>query len=161
MELIFLIFVVAGICALAGAAVASSKNAGGGGFMLGLLFGPLGVLISCFLDNRPRCIHCREGITEGANICPHCRNSVFWINGKQHSDQESAEKLKLEIQERRRIRIEQQKVIDERERLADEKAAEDLQKLVNLWKDRLKQVCVHTASIGRKWVRKAFQRSQP
>jgi hypothetical protein len=87
-----MIFVMAWlVCAIVGGAIASARGANGfAGFMWGLLFGPLGVLVAFALQpqkvavnvakssNIPpgygrECPFCRSEIVADANVCPHCQ----------------------------------------------------------------------------------------
>ena len=80
MELIFLAAVIgAFVCGIVGYAIADQKNAGMPGFWLGLLLGPIGIVIAAVaLDNRPQCPACRSRIERGASVCPACRCSLGW-----------------------------------------------------------------------------------
>ncbi|MFA5056471.1 MAG: zinc ribbon domain-containing protein [Opitutaceae bacterium] len=61
-------------CGFIGYFVADRKNMGPVGAILGVLLGPVGVLIAAVaLDARQQCPKCRERINEGATICPHCK----------------------------------------------------------------------------------------
>jgi hypothetical protein len=61
---------------LVGASIASQRQSALGGFLLGLLFGPLGVLAAGFLDARPKCSRCggrQNGTPDNPYpICEHC-----------------------------------------------------------------------------------------
>ena len=65
--------VVAVVSALVGAVVCHEKRASGAGFMLGLLFGPIGILIAVLaVDNREPCNNCGGRFSGMPNNCPHC-----------------------------------------------------------------------------------------
>ncbi len=73
MEIAFLWFV----CALIATAIGSRKGEAGSGFLVGLLFGPLGILFALLSSgDRMPCPHCKERIHEKAEICPHCRTPL-------------------------------------------------------------------------------------
>jgi len=60
-----------------GAVLGSQKNAGDIGLLLGLLFGPLGVVIAGMVDKRPFCGRCggRQNVNSTKQrfpICEHC-----------------------------------------------------------------------------------------
>lgn len=66
------------ICAFGAAAIASNKEGNVAvAFVVGLLFGPLGVLLA-LIGSGPsgRCPHCRKKINAKATICPHCQSSL-------------------------------------------------------------------------------------
>lgn len=65
------------ICAFVGAALGSRKGRGGTGFILGLLFGPIGILIVLVIrGNRRSCSACKELIHKAATRCPHCQYEI-------------------------------------------------------------------------------------
>ncbi len=59
-----------------GRLVGSKKNAGGWGAVLGLMMGPLGILITVFIDNRPTCPQCSTRLNGTPVVCPGCHNSL-------------------------------------------------------------------------------------
>jgi hypothetical protein len=59
-------------CAFLGAVVGGRRNAAGFGLLLGLFFGPLGVLCAFALDGRPQCPCCRTRLEGRASVCPAC-----------------------------------------------------------------------------------------
>jgi hypothetical protein len=59
-------------CALLGAMVGSRKGNPGIGFFLGLLFGPLGVLLTLLARGSHQCPHCKSDIDPKATTCPKC-----------------------------------------------------------------------------------------
>lgn len=82
MEMIVVWWVIFGIAA--GVVTASkSQNALGfvPGFLLGVLLGPLGLLISFFIKpsksklmkGKRECPFCKEPINAAAIVCPHCQ----------------------------------------------------------------------------------------
>jgi predicted Zn finger-like uncharacterized protein len=57
--------------------IGQSKGRADEGFALGLLLGPIGILIALFLkDKRRRCPHCQEPIAPTASVCPHCQRQL-------------------------------------------------------------------------------------
>jgi len=59
-------------CALLGAIVGSAKQSSGAGFVLGLLFGPLGVIAAFAMDGRRQCPACAARLNQGARKCAAC-----------------------------------------------------------------------------------------
>ena len=64
--------------AAAGYKAGDARNAPVSGFILGLLFGPVGVVVALLDDHRPRCAACRERIQRQASLCPHCGCRLSW-----------------------------------------------------------------------------------
>ncbi len=74
------------VCGIVGAMIASSRGGSGpGGFFLGLLLGPLGVIITLFMGGekemaakqlaageKKKCPRCAELVQPDALICKHC-----------------------------------------------------------------------------------------
>lgn len=70
MELLLIWF----LCAIIGGMIGVRKHAGVAGFFMGLLLGPLGLLIAIFMrGNRPECPFCKELVHPEARRCPHCQ----------------------------------------------------------------------------------------
>ena len=72
------------VCALVGAALASEKGRGSHGFLLGLLFGPIGIVIALLLPSRAagrrnqgtkNCPYCGTAMAVADMECPNCRRS--------------------------------------------------------------------------------------
>ena len=77
--------VIALICGGLAAGVALPRKAAIYGLILGLLFGPLGLIAAFRLDERPQCPYCLSRINgriKGATVCPYCRNDLFWRRGE-------------------------------------------------------------------------------
>ena len=65
------------ICGIVAAVIGSRKGAGGVSFLLGLLLGPLGIIISIVIKgNRIQCPSCREYIDPAALKCPKCQENI-------------------------------------------------------------------------------------
>ncbi|MBN1910457.1 MAG: hypothetical protein JW818_12005 [Pirellulales bacterium] len=71
-------FIVWFFCVAAAGEIGGQRESGGMGFMFGLLFGPLGVIMAGFLDGRQRCPRCGERVNRGYSLCPHCGLSLTW-----------------------------------------------------------------------------------
>jgi hypothetical protein len=70
-------------CGILGFIVGEQKCAGGQGFALGLVFGPLGVIAALSLDGRPLCPMCIARLNRPVDrrkqsICPHCHAEIVW-----------------------------------------------------------------------------------
>ena len=57
-SILFVLFFDAIVCGFLGLMIGGRNQAAGGGFLLGFLLGPLGVIISLGLDGRGGCPHC-------------------------------------------------------------------------------------------------------
>lgn len=75
MELVWL-FLALFVFAPLGAVVGSQKNAPVTGFFLGLLLGPLGVLLAWLIDQRDQCGRCGGRLNGTPSVCPHCHATV-------------------------------------------------------------------------------------
>jgi len=71
------------LCAILGGMVGSRNRAGGLGFMIGLLFGPLGVIAAFSLDKREKCPCCGGRLNGLPLICPHCNSSLEHKSSEQ------------------------------------------------------------------------------
>jgi hypothetical protein len=63
------------ICGALAAAAASPRESIGVGFLLGALFGPLGLLAAMAIDGRSKCSQCASRINRGARVCPYCKTA--------------------------------------------------------------------------------------
>jgi hypothetical protein len=64
-------------CAILGYIVGSPKNAGFEGAFLGILFGPIGVIVAFAVDFRLRCPHCHGRLDGEPRVCPHCQGPIL------------------------------------------------------------------------------------
>ncbi len=56
------------------AAIANSNGRGAlGWFMIGLLFGPIGIIAALIAGSGYQCPRCKKSVDKEATICPHCR----------------------------------------------------------------------------------------
>jgi len=90
---------VALICGGLGAGVASTRNAAFWGFVLGLFFGPLGLLAAFRLDDRPQCPWCCGRLAGRGALCPHCRSEIVWF-GKTPCSRKGYERMAREAKDR-------------------------------------------------------------
>ncbi len=66
------------VCAALGRAVGAARMAFFTGMMLGLFFGPLGVLVAFAVDKRTQCPNCYSRLGGLARECPYCRVRLRW-----------------------------------------------------------------------------------
>jgi hypothetical protein len=79
--------------AICGAHAAADRNAGQGGFFLGLIFGPVGVIAALGLDNRPNCPNCRGRLDGRGRMCQHCGTLLEWTpHGRPYDPIEEAKR---------------------------------------------------------------------
>ena len=67
------------VSGIVGAVIGSSRNAIMTGFVLGLLLGPIGWIISIFIDYRAQCSECKGRIPDDARKCLHCGSIIELI----------------------------------------------------------------------------------
>ena len=60
----------------AGMVAAREREAGCLGFLLGLLFGPIGVFAALHVDGRASCPRCGVRVFQRAEICPRCHTEL-------------------------------------------------------------------------------------
>lgn len=61
-----------------GAIVGSRREKGVMGFYLGLLLGPIGVIVAFALDGRQSCVKCNSRLNGKPAVCPHCGQEYDW-----------------------------------------------------------------------------------
>jgi hypothetical protein len=66
------------VCAVLGRAVGTGRMAFFTGTMLGLFFGPMGVLVAFAVDKRTQCPNCYSRLGGLARECPYCRVRLRW-----------------------------------------------------------------------------------
>jgi hypothetical protein len=66
------------VCGALGGAVGSVRMAHYTGMLLGLFFGPLGVLVAFALDKRTQCPNCFSRLGGLARECPYCHVRLRW-----------------------------------------------------------------------------------
>ena len=71
MEIAIVLWIFFGIVT---AIVASGKGRSGcGWFLIGVLFGPFGLIAAFAVGSSYQCPKCKKGIDKEATICPYCR----------------------------------------------------------------------------------------
>lgn len=101
MAVLSLLLYLAGLCVVVAIAIAILRGlygaaSGGQNFLrfviLGIILGPVGLILAIYLDKRDAdaqararhaaarapCPMCREPVLKGAKICPHCRSPLTW-----------------------------------------------------------------------------------
>jgi hypothetical protein len=94
------------ICGIIGAMIGSKKGAGGTGFCLGVLLGPIGILIAIFMKGSGRkCAYCMEFLNPQATVCAHCQREQPATAEEQSADSKKAEaeKTSRELSEKTRL----------------------------------------------------------
>ena len=69
------------LCGLLGAIAGSFRSALVVGGLLGLVLGPLGVIIAFAADNRSKCPACDKPLNNGQLNCPQCHSPLTWKAG--------------------------------------------------------------------------------
>lgn len=69
------------VCGIVSAVISGNRGGSAGvgclWFMLGIVLGPLGVLLAAVAAGSGyQCPHCKEDVKQGASICPHCRTGL-------------------------------------------------------------------------------------
>ncbi len=73
MEILFFWF----LCGIVSALIGKQKGFGCNGFLLGVLLGPIGIIIVLLVKgNRKQCTFCKELINSDAIKCPKCRSKL-------------------------------------------------------------------------------------
>lgn len=77
---------VAFACFFLGGIIGTYRGLPGIGMILGLVFGPLGLLALLGMDARPMCPHCGTRLNQpsgrGPKCCAGCRQVLVWIKGR-------------------------------------------------------------------------------
>lgn len=72
-----MVFAIWIVCPIICAVIGNRKGEGGLGFICGLIFGPLGILLMLVSQgNRKKCDYCRELIHRDAVVCAHCQKDL-------------------------------------------------------------------------------------
>ncbi len=66
------------VCSVLGRAVGAARMAFYTGMLLGLFFGPMGVLVAFAVDKRTQCPNCFSRLGGLARQCPYCRVTLRW-----------------------------------------------------------------------------------
>ena len=65
------------LCGVAAAMIGNQKGEGCGAFIIGVLFGPFGILFAILSKgNRKVCPFCKERIHKDAIACPKCQRDL-------------------------------------------------------------------------------------
>ena len=73
-QMILLLFWL--LCGVVAGMIGSNKGAGCSGFALGILLGPIGILIALLMKgNKKQCPVCKEYIHKDAIKCPKCQSA--------------------------------------------------------------------------------------
>ena len=68
-------------CAVIGGFIGGNRGRGGTGFILGLLFGPVGCfMILAMSGDRVNCPHCESKISPKATSCPKCTKDLIELD---------------------------------------------------------------------------------
>jgi hypothetical protein len=61
--------------------IGANREAGAAGALMGVLLGPIGILIAAIsADGRKKCPQCLERVNTNAKICASCRTPLEWIS---------------------------------------------------------------------------------
>jgi hypothetical protein len=69
-----------------GGIIGSSRNNVVGGIIFGALLGPIGWILTLFLDNRIKCPDCKLPVPDGAQRCGHCGHEFFQRSPEKRSE---------------------------------------------------------------------------
>jgi hypothetical protein len=71
----FILWIACGIIA---AAIGHRKGEAIGGLVIGLMLGPLGIIIALLSKgSRKECPYCKELIHKDATVCPRCQRDIY------------------------------------------------------------------------------------
>lgn len=75
---------IVALCGVLGYRIGNAKDAGGDGALLGILLGPLGLILAAlYLDNRARCHMCHGRLDGEPILCPHCQTDLAAFRKEQ------------------------------------------------------------------------------
>jgi hypothetical protein len=95
-----------------GGIIGARRNSADAGFILGLLFGPLGAIAAFALDARASCPACHNKLDADVIVCPVCRAQLGWIGGTVLPAQ-AAEEWTAAIEQRRVALLEKERALNE------------------------------------------------
>lgn len=98
----FILIVSLLICGIIGALIGANKNAEGTGCLIGVLFGPLGLLAALATDNRKMCPNCGGRLNGTPPMCQHCGRSLEWAEPVSASELQHIEDRER-VERRRRV----------------------------------------------------------
>lgn len=82
------------VCGVIAGMIGSNKGSGCAGFALGLLLGPLGIIIALIMKgNQKKCPFCKGDIPEDATTCKHCGKDIDPSGDSSDNDDESDGKI--------------------------------------------------------------------
>jgi hypothetical protein len=84
--------------------VGSKKQAPVAGLCLGLLFGPLGVIVALVLDNRVQCPHCGGRLNGRYPACQHCCVELKWAADKPLTQEMYEQRLRERARQCQQVR---------------------------------------------------------
>lgn len=87
-------------CGIVGGIIGAGRNNGAGGFLLGVLFGPLGAIAAFALDGRPPCPKCGNKISNGIRICPTCHAELGWLDGQLGTLEQIEQRIARQVMNR-------------------------------------------------------------
>lgn len=65
------------LCGVVAGMIGSKKGEGCLSFIVGVLFGPFGILFAALSKgNRQTCPHCKEQVHKDAVVCSHCQRDL-------------------------------------------------------------------------------------
>ena len=71
-------------CGLVAAAIGARKREGCLAFIIGVGFGPVGILIALISKGkRERCPYCKKFIDNEATVCPYCQRTITFAEERE------------------------------------------------------------------------------